>query len=784
MWSDSAPKLAAAGYRPVPITPGYKYPRGMDGWRQYVYSPGDEWKWRTWGVGLLTGELVGVDIDILDGPEVKQLLQAAYNTLGPSPVRIGYFPKSLLIYRNATPQRKRTLNCGESGKIEILGEGQQFVAFATHPDTGQPYVWHGGSPLDIPFAELKEVDAQQIEQFLVRAAEIAAVGSSPSPPPTAAAPSSTQPSAPPNDLSAGMHWPFQECARGLLKIRLSEHEYERWRNIGWGFRAAAIADNHDGEIAYKVWLRWCQSQPGYDGERPCRTVWDTYDPGRDDGVTAATFYREALNAAELQSASPAETPFRTAAANIAGQTLEEDDEDSAAILKRKEAQSQAQGILENEVLYLKSVGKYFHMNDRRIVPTEFALKQEFASRMPLVKHGGKRIPLDPVKLLEQSESKIQCDDLGFNPTAGPVYEDVMGTRKLRLANQFHPFSPEPIKPTAEDVATFRWFLDERLFPWNDHKSMKVYYLRWLAWPIYYPHIKMRSAPLFFSRRQGNGKTIALLRLPEMLLGWFNCRMVERAEAESDFSGYLQRAWLIHFNELRAGGERATANRLAEDLKTLITEDRFVSVAKGLDGLYIRNYLVISATSNYDDAMLLSDEDRRWGVHEIVTPRLDKNETAHIVSFMQDPQGPGKLRWILQNLVDGGLFEGFDPSAAPPMTKAKLEMIESSRPQWEQTILEILREYVMPFDRDCVATEQVHAYLAADMKNAPTRSTIGKALNRYPFNFYQRRTAKKRVWIVRNEGAWRQASEEECLANSEKGTVPKHVQEKIDAQRVR
>lgn len=39
-----------------------------------------------------------------------------------------------------------------------MGQGQQFVTFGLHPDTGRPYYWTGDTPLDVPFTELPLVD--------------------------------------------------------------------------------------------------------------------------------------------------------------------------------------------------------------------------------------------------------------------------------------------------------------------------------------------------------------------------------------------------------------------------------------------------------------------------------------------------------------------------------------------------------------------------------------------------------------------------------------------------
>ena len=102
-----------------------------------------------------------IDIDVrrLDAAEAVEAL--AYRVLGQAPVRIGLAPKRLLVYRAATPFPKLKSGlfvmpgdlCDEPGykphAVEILGDGEQFVAFGTHPGTGRPYHWLDDSLLDL-----------------------------------------------------------------------------------------------------------------------------------------------------------------------------------------------------------------------------------------------------------------------------------------------------------------------------------------------------------------------------------------------------------------------------------------------------------------------------------------------------------------------------------------------------------------------------------------------------------------------------------------------------------
>jgi hypothetical protein len=69
------------------------------------------------------------------------------------------------------PFAKRLLTLADGrGVIELLADGQQFVALNVHPD-GWRYTWHGGSPLDTPASRLPPLSAARADAILAALAE-------------------------------------------------------------------------------------------------------------------------------------------------------------------------------------------------------------------------------------------------------------------------------------------------------------------------------------------------------------------------------------------------------------------------------------------------------------------------------------------------------------------------------------------------------------------------------------------------------------------------------------
>ena len=128
--------------------------------------------------GFRTGAVVAVDIDVLDPAVVDLIEDEAMRLFDPSPLaRVGRPPKRLLVYRSDNPTRRKiatpkfTLN-GEKAQVELLGFGQQFIAFGIHPDTGEPYRWLGATPEDVPIAKLPVVSEEQLREFLAAAERV------------------------------------------------------------------------------------------------------------------------------------------------------------------------------------------------------------------------------------------------------------------------------------------------------------------------------------------------------------------------------------------------------------------------------------------------------------------------------------------------------------------------------------------------------------------------------------------------------------------------------------
>ena len=102
---------------------------------------------RNWGTGMLTAHTPAIDLDVRDKGIVRILLRLAEDMFdGPSPIRVGQFPKALCRSRLTASRSPRSPRAGSPGptrtgppkasaahRVEMLADGEQFVAFGRHP---------------------------------------------------------------------------------------------------------------------------------------------------------------------------------------------------------------------------------------------------------------------------------------------------------------------------------------------------------------------------------------------------------------------------------------------------------------------------------------------------------------------------------------------------------------------------------------------------------------------------------------------------------------------------
>lgn len=175
--------LIDAGYDITSIAHGFKHPN-RKGWQSdkvglrhgadAAYAQHSRWSRdpSITGVGVLCRNVCAADIDCTDELMADHIAAVIERRLGKSVRRIGNPPRMLLVFRCAatlTPLKSRAYRDPDNQvfdangdevvhRLEFLaGDGRQFVAYGTHPQTSGPYTYVGPSLADVPIDTLPEI---------------------------------------------------------------------------------------------------------------------------------------------------------------------------------------------------------------------------------------------------------------------------------------------------------------------------------------------------------------------------------------------------------------------------------------------------------------------------------------------------------------------------------------------------------------------------------------------------------------------------------------------------
>ena len=147
--------LASLGYLVCAIAPGSKRPEGA-AWGDHPLSEEEcvDYREAKAGAGIICGKgenaVYGLDFDVEEDAEFAEdlvnWLSLYFDKIGGALLkRTGKPPKFLIPVCGKAGMRKTATEFFRKGdakaRLEILGEGQQFVAYHIHPSTGEPYKW-------------------------------------------------------------------------------------------------------------------------------------------------------------------------------------------------------------------------------------------------------------------------------------------------------------------------------------------------------------------------------------------------------------------------------------------------------------------------------------------------------------------------------------------------------------------------------------------------------------------------------------------------------------------
>lgn len=633
-----------------------------------------------------------LDLDNLDaarpwlaerGVDVDALLNAS------DAVRIdsGRHGRAKLLYRMKRPLR--TFKPKASG-LELrcaTAEGksvQDVLPPTIHKDTQKPYRWLYPEPMLGHWSILPSIPASLLAVWRGLTADE---------------------SEPVKEVETDKSKPVIDLSK--LKRAAFKHspdcEYDEWIKVGM-----QLNDGTGGaQEGFNIWCEWSKGikRKAYPGDALLKTHWLSFSSkgGKHVATGAALANELPADADEF----PIEEP---------NAVLEEETTKQVMELNKREALAQASCKLEERLVFVRGVERYFDTEQQRIIGSDNTIEHIFTPLMPRVK-GGR---VNPVKVLKASTTKRFVDSIGFHPGEGVLFD----SNGDSFANTYRGKLAEPVKPTAMELEKIHWLFDR-----IDDAHYRDWLLQYFGHVVQHPGVKIKSAPLIWSETQGNGKTTLLKTIPMHLVGIPYSKEVTFSLLNSDFNDYLLNAWHVNLTEFRAG-TRGEREAISKKIENWIADDTISIHPKGMAGYTMPNHLFITATSNKDDAAAIDNNDRKWAIHEMHAPQFTPKQQDWIYTdFLLTPRAPGVLRHYFLNLS----LKGFNPSARALETAARQAMTQSSLSPDHELLLTAFEQRAMPLSCDIVVTQEVGDYVRKHCISKPSNDRIGRTLCRYPFN---------------------------------------------------
>lgn len=634
-----------------------------------------EWaRSRAWSdTGLRCGDIIAIDWDVNDGDLLNALLDevVAAGIITESPfVRVGRPPREMWIYRTADKIGKRTTGAFkrpdapedyEGEKVEILGAGNQFAAYGQR-DENTAYSWPDQSLLDAKYMDLPEITHDQVEALKFFAID------------------------------------FFE--RNGLERKSAMAGTDGGYNHVYDLTPDMVFDVKDmGPMTVAEigdYLRTAADEVLRCGAGPFRPSSGRNDSCMvslvqgavcisDHGEYAAHFLAELDdNAALSRLGALLSTRIESAAVEAAAappSTATADEYDYAPIDPKETFDENLRRALRRYV-FVQSVvydlGQDFAVREMRDLAND--LFNIYETRT------AKRGPDTVVRLFDmwkQDAHRLAATSAQMRPDMPrPFFTE---DNQLVL-NTYRPVRHDGV---YGDAGTGLDML-ARLLPVPEELR---FFKQWLSHKIQYPAESGQAIVMVASDEFGTGRG----SLFSLLRRVFGARYVESVDfktisgqtSQSQYNEWRADNLLITVNEAQdtSGGSRwQNRNTAYEALKDIVDpgEKHFRVARKSVKNGKGVSYISLIVATNHSDALVIPSKDRRFAVLENGLPQPQEYWDQFHKWMRQEENVSAFVRSILA--VD---LAGYSPHTAPPMTRAKLDMIEAGASDIDRVMEEVL-----------------------------------------------------------------------------------------------
>lgn len=723
-------KVVENGYDICFIRPGEKRPFGND-WESKKHGPkriasAIENGRGGYGVGIKTRETVGVDIDCYNPKVVKHMVKATQALLGKTIQRIGFAPKTLLVYRADEPfgkvQSKTFIDDeGRAVKFEVLADGQQFVAFHIHPDTHLPYEWVDGvSVLDVPHDELEVItrdDALELAAEFERMARKQGWAEKTSVKRLGGPASKRHDDDPFASDKAKVDLTDDALLKKLHMVPNAE-DYEMWFHIGM-----ALYHQFDGgQVGLDMWHEWSANAPNYDMDA-LDEKWATFEieGKKREPITARFILKQAkeeesrLSTEELAEIKEEITKAR-------------DDRDFQAVMdrikhipfppitreglvnalkvaiKKRTDSVMPVGTLRRAIafenpehksapawlrhwVYIQQDDTFYNSKTRQVMTTKgFDLT---FGRYLLTK----RDLLEGITVPEHSATHVAVHRFQIPSVANKMYapneDEFFEANKLTYVNSYSDASvpedvPEHLTPKQLKMCQRVERHLEHLFAVDRDRKLL---LSWLAY-IVQTGGKINWSPVV-QGTENDGKSF-FGRVMAAVLGGENVNVINGDQLAEQYTPWAEGSQFVMVEEVRLHGQDRFA--VINKIKPYVANDMVTIRRMRTDSYKVINTVNYFLTTNHKDGVPVTDNSTRYFPmfsNFQTGAALDKFNAAnpdYYAKLHEVLEHPG---WLRRWLLDYELHEEFNPVNRATKSASLAEMKFLNQTEEDETLSEIL-----------------------------------------------------------------------------------------------
>lgn len=768
-------------YEIIPIKPGTKRPpfdkwadirstkKLLNGWLENGQAAA--------GIGFLTRMTPLVDIDSHDPDIVKRMIRRAEQICGKTLIRVGLPPKTGLLYRVEGGEPFRKVQSApyinpddpklENGKdkvhkLEILGDGQQFVGYAIHPDTNEPYRWSNKEgPHSFPREDLPTINAEQAEELVEYFEELVDEKGFVRKRGTALAT---------RGKSAGIKTkeadPFAEDE---LPIRITTEElrgklsvvnpdgYDEYFQVGMALHHQFDGGN-EGLI---LWHEWAAQSDKY-VELELDEKWPTFaikgkgrqpttaryivalanEAAKDIAETQVADLREELESARSEKTWRAaaekmrdiqfDTLTRDALQQVVKSSYKEITKNTLSPKALKELTAfrnpdvKAKPKWLEGYIYIARDEKFYNTKNRTSI-TAKAFDAEYGRFMLSTKERleGKSKP-------EHTSSFAALNRWEIPTVHAPLYmpgeEKFFKYNAVRYVNSYSdagvPDMPDKLTKRQRELIARVEAHAEHLFPVERDRKLLLSFMAYIVQTLG----RVNWAPLL-QGTEGDGKSF-WQKLLSVVLGIENVLPLGGSALKGDFTKWAEGHLVVFIEEVRLHNE--DRYKALEQLKPIITNDLVSIRAMRTDHYVVPNRSSVMLASNYKHALPVGDGDSRyfpiWSrfQHKSQLDKFNRKNPDYykLLHEVLDDEGPAALLHWLSNYE---LHPEFDPKARAPKSAAREEMLQMSRTDTETVFEELLvASDDIEFCPLLLRTDKMESAL----ENADVDAPMGKALKMF------------------------------------------------------